>query len=367
MREISALELSLLVKELRKYEGFHIDKFYELSKGSFRIRLSRGGTKADLLCVLKRMLCSMSSLEIPEEPSSFAMAVRKRIANFTIQSIEQLASDRIIVFKLVKGESSASIILEMMGKGNLIMTDNDGIITLAYMQADFKDRKIRNGEKYTPPRNDFVGYNSFDRLAERVKEAEKGTTLIAFLAKNVNVGSLYLEDALNRAETNPRVKIGAMAAKELGSCIYALKEEIKSAQDGNYFIYRKDGVISDYAVCEIMKYSDFESEKVASLQELYDIIYESEASAHPEESEREKELKASIERQRELIKETAEEIESNKEIAEKIFNNMNAINALIEEVRSNKRITKEELQAKTHKIKILDVDLKDKEITIEID
>lgn len=45
MREISTPELSALVNELGWLADFYIDKFYEISGGRFRIRMSRRGRR----------------------------------------------------------------------------------------------------------------------------------------------------------------------------------------------------------------------------------------------------------------------------------------------------------------------------------
>lgn len=367
MREISALELSILAQELQQFVGFHIDKFYETSPGSYRMRLSKAGVHADMMCVLKKMICRASSIDSAEAPTSFAMGVRKRVSGFVIGSIEQVANDRILVFGLTKRDERASMIFEMMGKGNLIITDKDMTITLASLQVDFRDRSTRSGKTYAPPKNEFVTYQNLDDLAGRVRESEEGSTLISVISKNINLGALYLEDALIGAGLDPKAKLGSINATDIKKAIDGIKQEIQSSKAERYLIYLDGGNAVDYSVCDIKKYSGLESKVFGSFQETLDAFYSMGAAAAPTESKAEKELKASIERQRELIKSTAEEIESNKEIGEAIFNNMNGINSMIGELKRNKRMTVEELQARTQGIKILGIDLKEKKVTIEVD
>jgi predicted ribosome quality control (RQC) complex YloA/Tae2 family protein len=367
MREISALELSILAQELQEFKGFHIDKFYEIGPGSYRMRISKDRGHADILCILKKMVCKASSVEAAETPTSFAMGVRKRISGFIIDSIGQMANDRILVFRLSKRDEKASMIFEMMGKGNLILTDKEMKITLASLQVDFKDRSMRVGNEYAPPKNEFVTYENLEDLTHRINDSEKGMSLISVISRNINLGALYLEDALIRAGLDPRAKLSSISGTDAKKAIEGIREEIQRSKAGRYLIYLDGASAVDYSVCDIKKYSGLESKAFGSLQETLDAFYGMEPAVGPVESKAEKELRASIERQKDLITSTAKEIESNKEIGEAIFNNMNNINLIIEELKRNKRITADELQAHVSKIKILGVDLKEKKVTIEID
>lgn len=106
----------------------------------------------------------------------------------------------------------------------------------------------------------------------------------------------------------------------------------------------------------------------ATLQEALDDFYHYGIELEqPQESEQERQLRASIEKQKELISKVGDQIGTNKTIAETIFRNMESINRLIGEARKNRRITKEELNAMSTEIKTIEVDLKKKSITIEVD
>ncbi len=365
MREISALEISVLVRELQAFSGFYIDKFYEIGEGRFRVRLSkRGEDKADLILAIKCGVWKASEIEAAEKPSNFAIAARKRISGFSIKSIGQLADDRIMEFKLSKGEENASLILEMQGKGNLILADKERKITLAYTQEDFRDRSVRVGEAYSLPKNTFVKYDGMEELAERAASAEKEMTIISFLSRNINVGSLYLEDSLRKMGINPRAKMQSLGPNDMADAISSMQTEIRLADKGDCILYLDNGAPKDYALCEIEKYSTLKQERCALQQALEKFYVISEG---PQESEEERELAASIQKQREIIKEIDVQIESNKAVAETVFRRMGAINKMIDEARKNKRITEEEMNDMFNEIETLEVDLKKKSFTIEID
>src|SRR4029077_3595181 len=125
---------------------------YEIERDKFRFKLSRKGEKANIQLMLPYTLNMTEYVEIREEATNFAIAARKRMAGMMIEAIEQYNEDRILLIKLIKGEERANIIIEMFGKGNLIISDNEMKILLAYDVHSFKDREIKPSIEYIPPK-----------------------------------------------------------------------------------------------------------------------------------------------------------------------------------------------------------------------
>jgi predicted ribosome quality control (RQC) complex YloA/Tae2 family protein len=366
MREIYALELSLLAKELKRFEGFYIDKFYEIGGDSFRIRMSRKGVRAELICSLKKGLWEATEVPVQDSASNFTMAMRKRTAGFLISGIEQVANDRIIMFSLSKGDAKIKMIFEMLGKGNLIIAEQDMKVSLAYRQESFRDREIRNGKPYSMPKNDFLPYGSVRLAKERILKG-KGS-IISDLSKAVNIGPLYLEEAIVRCDLNPRLSSSEISAEQIDKIMDEI-DNIASSAGGKCTIYSKNGEHVDYSVCKIKKYEAFERKEFGSVMETIREFYSKgilQVETIPKENKELKDVLASIDKQKKLAEDAVEMIESNKMIAESIFSRMNEINVIISMLQREKRITKEELQKASGSIKIIELDLKSKMVTIEV-
>ena len=367
MREIAALELARLVGELQQFVGFYIDKFYETGKGSFRIRITRKGAKADLICTLKKGIYSTgAAAQAAGQPSSFAMAVRKRITGYCVESIEQHSNDRIVLFKLKRGDDTQFMIFERMGKGNVLIADNGMKITLAYASHDFKDRSVRGGQPYSLPKGGFIDYGKLDpELRSRFRLFDKNATIISFLAKSVNIGSLYIEDALARAGVGARTRLHEVGEAGLGRVLACIESELADAERGGCFLYMGNGKPVDYAVCDIAKYSGMEKRTCGSLQEAMEAFYGSEEEE--KDTSAADELMASIRKQEQILAEMDKDIEDSRRAGELIFKNMHGINSLIEELKKNRRATAEELKERFPGIAIEGLDLKSKTVTIEVE
>ncbi|MCL4379648.1 MAG: NFACT family protein [Candidatus Marsarchaeota archaeon] len=303
MRFITAPELSVLAKELQELAGSRIARFYEVEDGRFRVRVKRGKESIDMQIMLSHAINRTRYTEKQGSPTDFAMAVRKRIEGSTIESIRQINDDRILEIDVRKGDKHLGMILEMFGQGNLIIVDSGMDILLAYRRRQFRGRRIDVGEVYAPPRQ-----------AEGYKMELPNEIRVALLLNGQGKAVDYTIDGGRNDDVRQKIEFGTL----------------QEALDRFYYENRMDE----------------RNEPV---------------------NEAEKQLRLSIEKQRRLLKGTESDIETNKEIADKIFSNMEAINSMIAELKKNRRITKEELQLRTGRIKVIELDLKEKRATIDVD
>ncbi len=379
MREIASAEVYALIGELQqKLSGFYFDKFYELGKGRFLFKVSRQGEKADLLCILKRTLNLTGYVEGANPSSNFYIAVRKRIMGYRIEQISQVNEDRIIRIEAKKGDSVINIIIEMFGQGNLIIADAEMKVLLTYSPISFKDRSIRIGEAYVAPRGGSLKLSELNESGvENLIAKAKGKQIgvVSLLAKAINAGAMYIENAVASAGVEPKASAGSLDEKSIKEIAKAVAKIKDCADKPDALVYRKEGKVVDYSICSMVRYSALEAQKMGSLQEALDIYCHEAAEQEGAESARAKEkendeakaIEKSIEKQKELLKEAAREAASYRKEGEEIFKNSTMIGELIAALRSNKRITKEELQALFPNIKILELNLKEKTVTISLE
>ena len=366
MRQLYTIELVCLVKELREFEGYYVDKFYEDKDDTFRFALSRKGSKANLRCVLPFAINRTAYISPADEPTNFAIAVRKRIAGFMIEGIMQYNNDRIVLIKLTKGEDAVNLILEMFGKGNLVIADKGMKILLVYKPHIFKDRDVRVNSTYAQPKSANIDILDQKAVSEAISRlgAEK-ETISATISKNIGIGTLYIEDALAKIGIEPKKKTADIGDK-LDDVARSINDEIELCTNSKtVLLYEKDGGIADFAMCGIEKYSQFNKTECNSLQDALDKAYQM-APHVARKNEQAEGLKQSIEKQSALLKEIDDQIAAEKNTGDMIFKNMQQINEIIKKLKENKRMTKEELQAFAKGIKILDVNLKEKTVSIEI-
>jgi predicted ribosome quality control (RQC) complex YloA/Tae2 family protein len=377
MREITALELAALVNELRqKLPGLYIEKFYELGENQFRIRLSkRGSQPEDLMIDLTRALNLTQYMEKGDNPSNFSIAVRKFVTGFAIDDIEQHGIDRVVSIGMHKGETGVKLILEMFGKGNLVIVDSSMKILLAYKVHDFKDRKVRTGEQYINPKGTATAVrgSTVERKAvesQIASPADAKQTIQQVLSRSLGIGTVYVEEALASSGVDPKAQASDVPKAELEKVLGHVERILGYIAKPEPVIYRdQSGKAADYSLYKMGKaHEGMTVEEHQSIQEVLDTISHEERSsgAASVKSAKEQELESSIAKQESILREMDSHIEANKAAGEVIFKNMNTVNKLIEYAKNNRKSTKEELKKMFPGLVIDDVDLKEKTITVEL-
>lgn len=369
MRGLYVLEVARLAAELDNIKGFYIDQFYEIERNRFRLKLSRRGEKKNLQIILPYTINSAEIIEVKENATNFSMAVRKRACSSKITGVEQLSNDRIIMIKLERAASPINIILEMFGKGNLIITDSSMSILLTYIVHDFKDRSVRPGKQYKAPTNTSINVRNESEtkgLYGEIEGAKGQQTVLAFMNKRASMGPMYTEEALARVSINPDTKIESISRKDYDSIMESTRSIAKKCiENPKFLIYYKNGSILNFSLCEISKYASNECKELNSLEECLDIIYRDVGERAEEPDEEEERILSSMEKQKRLIDETASQIGEYKASGDYIMNNMHELNEIINAVRSNKNATAEQLQKLSKRIEILSINMKNKSIRIK--
>lgn len=372
MREISAVELMLAVKELQNLVSSSFKGMRQLGEGSFLIEFSRERKNVALYIKLNRLVCETRFVEEKTEQSDFASVVKKKLEGNTLTSIEQHDSDRIIVMSF-EGATKRELIIEMLGKGNVVLVNEKKVVELSYRGHAYKERQMLTGSPYVFPKSDTVDYDQIDeqkakQIVESLKiEKEK---LIVALAKQVNLGPIYLEDIIRRAGLNP--KEGTATQLEKGSKQLELQilDFFRRIKEPKPRIYVKDGKYVDFSAVPLLKYEELEKNalKFKTMGELFDSVsIEERSSEVDEEKTREfEELSKSAEKLKTQIKELQEKSKAYAEIANKVFERMHEVNSAIEQVKKSTN-ARECVGMKFGTVSIKGIDAKNKIAKVEIE
>ncbi len=363
MRGISSLELSVLIGSLSGLVDYYVEKFYETGEDRFRLKFKKGGSPVNLFCFLGHTINLTEYIERADIPTNFSIAMRKRITGFRVAAVRQAGADRIIIFDLKKGDTQLNLIIEMFGKGNLVLTDSSMSILLAYKRHEFKNRTIAPHSTYM-----FPGISADLPLVNtgRVHTAPEDQSIMAVLSGISPLGPLYIEEALSRLLIDPKAKASSISDVQRKSIEGMLVEIDSESREGHAFVYLDGaGKPLNYSLVEIAKYRQNERKEFDGLQAALDFAYAGEHVAEIKlENPEIAKLKASIKRQEELLLGFDKEIELNRKAGEVIFANMGELNRLIKYLQENKRATKEELQRAFPDLGITDINLKDKTVTV---
>ncbi|MGM5487880.1 MAG: NFACT family protein [Nanobdellota archaeon] len=202
--QLSGFEISYLVSELQWLVRGKVDKIFQPLADEFLIRLHVPGQGKAMLRVMLPNLCYLTTVkrENTGHPKGFCMFLRKRLAGARIERIEQIRLERIIKITFETKETQYDLIIECFGKGNLILCENNRMISLHKAQA-WKDRTMKPGHEYqTPPLRPYIPDLSFEEFQEFL-----GDNLEKSLAVTFGLGGTYSQELIHHLSDPQNLRV----------------------------------------------------------------------------------------------------------------------------------------------------------------
>ena len=260
----SSFDVMASVKELQALVGGHIDKIYHprLDHLVLAVRLPGEGRSFVHFHVGRWLYRSDKSQQMPQQPSGFAMMLRKRITNARIAAVRQQGFDRIAVMSLEK-EEKFDLVLEMFGDGNVILV-KDSVIVQPLTSHTWKHRDVRAKRKFEfPPPVPDPAEMSDEGMLKTLQSSD--TDLVRTLATKLNTGGRYSEEICARTGINKRKKAQELKVEEAGLILRTInefKEEIASSEKA--FVILKDSAVEDVVPLKMRTYEGMAREEFDS-------------------------------------------------------------------------------------------------------
>ena len=93
-RKLSSFDIYVITSELQNFIGYHVEKIYQLSRSEILIRIKNIKTKQKDSLFIKNgdFICkTITPLETPSKPSTFAITLRKYLQNGKISDISPVS------------------------------------------------------------------------------------------------------------------------------------------------------------------------------------------------------------------------------------------------------------------------------------
>ena len=368
--QLSSIEVSYLVKELKTLVNSKIDKIFQADKKEFYIQFHVPNMGKKILRVTDKLIYLTESKPEIESLPGFCAYLRKQLANSRLEEINQKESERIIelVFEIKNGKRK--LVAELFGGGNLLILDENGTILSAAHYEVYTSRKILAKSQYVHPK---MQYNLFSFKLKDLKDIFKKTereNLVKCLAIDLGLGGIFSEEVCLSSGVNKNEKPKNLKEKEI-KMIFSTINKLFNKKI-NPIIYYKNKEAIDALPFQLDFYKDLEIKKFESFNEALDYYFTNESKLikkreSPYEAQI-KELKRIISEQEDTIKRLKQKANENTKKAELIYNNYQLIKEILGEInKASKKYSWEEIKEKLKEHKIVkDVDVKEKNIVVEI-
>ncbi len=290
---LSSLDIAAVTAELRGIVGGHLDKVYHPDHGHlvFTVRSADEGRSYVHVRVGKWVYRTPEPQEMPQQPSDFAMMLRKRISNAKIVEVRQQGFERIIVIGLEK-DGRHDLVLELFAEGNVILV-KDGVIIQPLTSKAWKHRDVRARKEYVfpPPIPDTASMVPDDLLALL---RLSGSDLVRTLATKLNLGGRYSEEVCARTDLGKDKKAAEITTDEASRILETIANmRMEAGRGGTGHVFLKDGVPEDVSPMILQTHSALTVEDFASFSaavESYVHRMPVRKAERPADAERTKEL-----------------------------------------------------------------------------
>ena len=339
---LDGLTMSVLAKELNeRLQTGQIQKLYQIDKTTLLFKIRALNEDQNLIITVgatPAMYLSKPLQDLPKDPSSLCMFLRKHIEGSRIVKVEQINGDRIMCIQTDKLEMDGSITstliyVELMGKYSNCIFVQDGVILESLIHVSplmNRERSISPKLQYElPPNANRVSLMDFDynEIRNLLVSFGNGSVQQSIRAIFNGFGKPLLDEVLYNANLNGDEIITDLEASQVDKLANALYDLKMMLQNGNGLLSLvNDNHKKAYSTFILHNYNVVKTYETIS-EALEETIHSTKA-IHTADKELEKILTAAIKKEEGRHQKIKDELEdTNKMDTYKLYGDLLMINA----------------------------------------
>ena len=339
---LDGLTMSVLAKELNeRLQTGQIQKLYQIDKTTllFKIRaLNEDQSLVITVGATPAMYLSKPLQDLPKEPSSLCMFLRKHIEGSRIVKVEQINGDRIMCIQTDKLEvdgsiTSTFIYVELMGKYSNCIFVQDGVILESLIHVSplmNRERSISPKLHYElPPNANRVSLMDFDynEIKNLLTSFGDGTVQQSIRAIFNGFGKPLLDEVLLTSDLSGNEIISDLISTQVDALAKALYElKIKLNESNGLLTLINDNNKKAHATFILQNYKVLK--EYSTISEALEESIHNTKSIHTADKELEKILTAAIKKEEVRHQKIKDELDdTNKMDTYKLYGDILMINA----------------------------------------
>ncbi len=338
MKQITAIDLFCIVREIQLLRNARVERIYQPQKKELLLALYHPKYGKGLLRIIAGHAIHITRYkeEFKNFPSHFCMFLRKYLNNAYLRDAKQRKNDRIVELTFETKDGLKCLICELFDTGNIILTDSEYTIIAVEQVRIFHERAIMVHKKYEQPKESISPINMNSITFRTIISTSKKSSIVRAIAADAGAGGKYAEEICLRARIQKETPVEALSRADyemLYSTMDYIIRQLKYKPLTPQIILKEERYY-DYTPIDLEIYKDDKKIKTNTFNEAIDEYYtktkELEIKDEAEkEFEKEKEKLETIKKQQEeTIKEYSETSGQKRETGETIINQIHLIQQL---------------------------------------
>lgn len=347
--ELSSFDIAVIVKELdQRIKSAYIDNIYQIDFHTILLKLKQP-SKPPLQLLLeagKRLHLTGYTIQKPQKPTAFCMALRKHLKNSKILDVQQYEFERTVAIKAGTREGDFQLLTELFGEGNIILVDSQDVILYALAYRKMRDRNILRGEAFKHAPSSGKNPLKLNRLDLNELKSFGNLAIVRALTKLVSVGGLYAEEVLLRAKVEKTSPCEALTKQELDRIftqLEALLAQLAEVETKPTIIINEEGEWADATPVRLEKYAHLTHVEYKTFNEALD-EYFTQTEAMTRVSKAKKELQRGLSKLNRVLKDQQKTIEEsmkvmaqNKQVGDRIYAHLGELQLLLQKIVEEKQ------------------------------
>ena len=237
---MSSFDLRAVAREMNAFAGAYVKKAYMPHYEQIVLRINpKERDQFDLVLVRgARIYTSNRDRPMPMTPPPFAMVLRKHLKNARMTGVRQLGFDRVLCFDFDTKFGKYHLYVEVFRDGNIILTDEDGVIIQPLTHASYAGRTLKKGVVYIPPPAAMDPHNiSEEELSEMFKSSDRD--LVSTLGGKVNLGGTHANAVCSLAGFEANIDTQSIDAGKIHDALQSLLTDLAETRVG-YLLLKAD-------------------------------------------------------------------------------------------------------------------------------
>ena len=344
-KEFTSFDIAAAVKELKlAITDSRVNNIYQLDEKTLVFKLHKTDAPPIKLILEagRRLHSTVYAPESPATPPEFCMSLRKYLRSAWLVGIDQYEFERIVTVTFRTKDGLLSLVAELFGEGNIILTSEKNQIMQALFFKRMRDRNIlRNETLMLPPPS---GKNPFKLTIPELQEGlEKAgeTEVVRAMSRFLGIGGVYAEEMLLRAgveKSKPCKNLTFDEAKGIFDGLQGLLSKLAEDNLEPNIVLDQDGSFLDVVPLKLKRYEGFKTQDYKTFNEAADefflqVIAAEKAVASVEVAKLKQEaerLKRVVADQEKSISQEEKKTEVDKNIGNTIYSHLNTLQTFTE-------------------------------------
>ncbi|VVB57332.1 Uncharacterised protein [uncultured archaeon] len=246
-RTLSNWEYRQLLSEGQKLMGRRLEKVYEPNPGLFRFDFSFGDSLVVKLG--KYFYLTQEPPAAPQNPSGFAMYLRKYLEGRKLEAFEGMGSDRI--YRLSFREAPV-LLLEQFAGGNLFLLDGEERIMRAYHAKPSEKRQYKSGQKYEYPPSASFSFPPGKKEWEAALQDKPSASLSSLLGR-WPIGKIYTQTLLEELGWEGK-KANELDGRQVDELLGRLADRMAAVTPKVYEEKEAEGEVAELALVALARF-----------------------------------------------------------------------------------------------------------------